>query len=149
AGSDIPVSEQQEMVFLSDVRWADTAPRILQNAVVDSLSSAEGPGRAVTAQQATRTDYDLRWRIVDMSVSKGAAPVHVKVEANLVDSQTRRVVAQQSFASEAVPAGATQRDRGAALAVAAQTVADQVAAFVAAEAAPKPPRVPGQGRDRN
>lgn len=138
AGSDIPVTDQQEMVFLSDVRWADTAPRILQNAVVDALSGATGPGRAFTAQQATRSDYDLRWRIVDMSVGKGALPVHVKVDATLVDSRGRRVVSQKSFAAEAVPAGATQRDRGAALAVAAQTVADQVAAFVAVEAKEKP-----------
>ncbi len=139
AGSDIAVANQQELIFLSDVRWADTGPRLLQIAVVDALSGASGSGRAMTAQQATRTDYDLRWRIVDLSVSPQEGPVQARVEATLVDSQTRRVVAQQVFSADGRPTGRSQRERAAALAVAAQNLADQVAAFVAAEARPKTP----------
>jgi ABC-type uncharacterized transport system auxiliary subunit len=140
SGVDIAVRSDQEMVYLGDVRWVDTAPRLLQGAVVDALAKAEGEGRAAPAQLATRTDYDVRWRIVDFSVSKEAGPVHVKVEASLVDSASRRIIAQDSFEAEGTPTDRAPRARAAALAIAAQTVADQVAAFTTKNAVAKPPR---------
>lgn len=140
SGVDIAVRTEQELVYLADVRWVDAAPRLLQGAVVDALSKAAGEGMANPAQLGARADYDLRWRIVDFSVGRETRPVRVAVEANLVESRTRRVVAQQDFAAEGSPASSTPRDRAAALAIAAQTVADQVAAFAAgaAEAVPEP-----------
>jgi ABC-type uncharacterized transport system auxiliary subunit len=59
------------------------------------------------------------------------------VEASLVDSRSRRIVAQQRFSATGVPTSSKPRDRAAALALAAQAVADQVAAFVAEKAEPK------------
>lgn len=138
AGADIAVRSDQEMVYLGDVRWVDAAPRLLQNALVDSLEKAEGEGRAVTAQQGARVDYEVRWRIVDLSVGRETAPVNVQVVASLLDSSTRRVAAQQAFTATASPADRAPRARAAALALAAQSVADQVAAFVAKNATPKP-----------
>jgi len=131
ASADIAVRDNQELIYLSDVRWADTAPSLLQGAVVNSLTKAGGPGRAAPGQLGAQTDYDLRWRVVDMSVSKGAGPVRIEVQASLMDSGTRRMVAQQSFTAEGVPDAATARARAAALAIAAQKVSDDVAAFVA------------------
>lgn len=140
SGVDIAVRSEHELVYLADVRWVDAAPRLLQGAVVDALAKAGGEGRANPAQLGARADYDLRWRIVDLSTGREALPVRVAVEANLVDSRTRRVVAQRDFAAEGAPASSSPRDRAAALAIAAQTVADQVAAFAvgAAEAVPAP-----------
>lgn len=137
AGVDMAVRTDQELVYLADVRWVDTAPRLLQNAVVDSLAKAGGKGRAVTAQQGARVDYDVRWRIVDLSAGRGTLPVKVEVAVSLLDSTTRRVVAQQAFTATGVPTASAPRARAAAMALAAQTVADQVAAFVTKNAAPK------------
>jgi ABC-type uncharacterized transport system auxiliary subunit len=137
AGVDMAVRAEQEMVYLGDVRWADAAPRLLQNAVVDSLAKAKGEGRAVTAQQGARVDYEVRWRIVDLSAGRETSPVNVEVAASLLDSMSRRVVAQQTFTATGTPADRAPRARAAALAIAAQSVADQVAAFVAQNAAPK------------
>jgi ABC-type uncharacterized transport system auxiliary subunit len=137
AGVDMAVRTDQELVYLGDVRWVDTAPRLLQNAVVDSLAKAGGNGRAVTAQQGARVDYDVRWRIVDLSVGRETAPVKVEVAVSLLDSATRRVVAQQTFTATGAPSDRAPRARAAAMALAAQTVADQVAAFVAKNATPK------------
>ncbi len=137
SGVDIAVADQQELVYLADVRWSDAAPRLLQGAVIDALSKAGGEGQVTSAQQGTRTDYDLRWRVVDLSVSKGVGPVKVVVDASVVDSQTRRVVGQERFSAEGSPTGAEPRARAAALALAAQSVADQVAAFVATVAVAK------------
>jgi cholesterol transport system auxiliary component len=138
SGADIAVRTGGELVFLADVRWSDAAPRLLQSAVVNSLSKAKGPGHANAGQMGVRSDYDLRWRIVDLSVGKETAPVRAEVTASIVDSQTRRIIAQQGFRAEGVPVSGTPRDRAAALAQAAQSIADQVSAF-AAQSAPKPP----------
>ncbi len=138
SGVDIAVRNGQELVYLGDVRWADAAPRLLQGAVVDALARAGGDGQAVTAQLAARVDYEVRWRVVDLSVGRETMPVQVAVEASLLDSQTRRVIAQGGFSASETPADSAPRARAAALAVAAQSVADQVAAFVATSAAPRP-----------
>lgn len=137
AGVDIAVRTDQEMVYLGDVRWVDAAPRLLQNAVVDSLAKAGGTGRAVTAQIAARVDYEVRWRIVDFSVSRDTGPVRVEVTVSLLDAVTRRVVAQSTFSATGSPSDRAPRARAAALALAAQSVADQVAAFVAQSAQPR------------
>jgi ABC-type uncharacterized transport system auxiliary subunit len=142
AGVDIAVRTDQEMVYLGDVRWVDAAPRLLQNAVVDSLAKAGGEGRAVTAQQGARVDYDVRWRIVDLSAGKDTSPVKVEVAVSLLDSATRRVVAQQTFSATGAPSDRAPRARAATLAIAAQSVADQVAAFVTKSATPKTPLAP-------
>lgn len=137
AGVDLAVRSDQEMVYLGDVRWSDAAPRLLQNAVVDSLNKAEGNGRATTAQQGARVDYEVRWRIVDLSTGRETAPVNVEVVVSLLDSSTRRVAAQETLKASGSPADRAPRARAAALAIAAQSVADQVAGFVAKNAVPK------------
>jgi len=137
AGNDIAVRNAQEVVFLSDVRWSDNAPKLMQGAVVDALSKAAGPGRAAPAQIGADVDYDVRWRIVDLSTGPETAPVRAEVQVSLLDAVTRRTVAQRSFTAEGSPVDRTPRARAAALALAAQDVADQVAAFVAETAVAK------------
>lgn len=137
AGNDIAVRNAQEVVFLSDVRWSDNAPKLMQGAVVDALSKAAGPGRAAPAQIGADVDYDVRWRIVDLSTGPETAPVRAEVQVSLLDAVTRRTVAQRSFTAEGSPVDRTPQARAAALALAAQDVADQVAAFVAETAVAK------------
>lgn len=145
AGVDIAVSNNQELVYLADVRWSDAAPRLLQNAVVNALSKAGGAGRVTTAQQGVRADFELRWRIVDLSVGKDTMPVNVLVSASLVDAESRRSIAQGEFKATATPTTRNPRDRAAALAMAAQDAADQVAAFAAKSVVPVAPLAPAAG----
>lgn len=134
AGVNIPVRNEQELVFLSDMRWADAAPRLLQGGVVNALSKAGGDGAVATAELATRGDYDLRWRVIDLSVTRGTGPVNVAVEASLVETLSRRITAQERITISLTPASGSSQVRAATLAEAAQDVADQVAAFVVANA---------------
>ena len=138
AGADIAVRQDQELVYLNDVRWSDNAPSLLQNAVVNALTKAGGPGRAAPAALGADVDYDVRWRIVDLSAGRETSPVRVEVQASLVDSTNRRMVAQQTFTREGVPTDSSPRARAAALALVVQDVADEVAAFVAANVVAKP-----------
>jgi ABC-type uncharacterized transport system auxiliary subunit len=130
AGADIAVRQDQEMVFLDDVRWSDNAPSLLQGAVVNALTKAGGPGRAAPAALGADVDFDVRWRIVDLSTGRDTSPVRVEVQVSLVDSSSRRMVAQESFKAEGSPSDRAPRARAAVLALAAQQVADDVAAFV-------------------
>ena len=133
AGADIAVRQDQEMVFLDDVRWSDNAPSLLQGAVVNALTKAGGPGRAAPAALGADVDYDVRWRIVDLSAGRDTSPVRVEVQVSLVDSSSRRMVAQESFKAEGSPSDRAPRARAAVLALAAQQVADDVAAFVTSD----------------
>ncbi|MEQ1784174.1 MAG: ABC-type transport auxiliary lipoprotein family protein [Hyphomonadaceae bacterium] len=128
--NDIAVRDSQELIYLDQVRWADGAPHLLQGAVVNSLTKAGGTGRAVPAELGADVDYDVRWRIIDLSAGKETSPVRVEVQASVMDSSTRRMVAQQTFVTEGSPTDRAPRARAAALAIAAQQVADKVAAFV-------------------
>lgn len=137
SGVDIAVSNDQELIYLPDVRWADASPRLLQGAVVASLSRAQGPGRVTTAQQGARVDYDLVWRIADLSVGKDTTAVHVVFEASLLDAATRRIVSQKRIETGGSPRSRDARDRAAQLADAVQKAADQIAQFVVDNAAAK------------
>jgi ABC-type uncharacterized transport system auxiliary subunit len=140
AGADIAVRDDQEVIYLGDVRWSDTGPQLLQGAVVNALSQAQGPGRAVLGQLGAEVDYDVRWRIVDLSAGRETSPVRVEVQVSIMDAETRRPIAQKSISAEGTPADRAPRARAAALALAAQQVADQVAAFVTETVTARPDR---------
>lgn len=140
AGTDIAVREEQEVIYLGDVRWSDTGPQLMQGAVVNALSQAQGPGTAVLGQLGAEVDYDVRWRIVDLSAGRETAPVRVEVQVSIMDSETRRPIAQKSISAQGTPADRAPRARAAALAIAAQQVADQVATFVTETVTTRPDR---------
>lgn len=140
AGTDIAVRDDQEMIYLGDVRWSDTGPQLLQGAVVNALSQAQGPGRAVLGQLGAEVDYDVRWRIIDLSAGRETAPVRVEVQVSIIDAETRRPIAQKSISADGTPSDRAPRARAAALALAAQQVADQVAAFVTETVTARPVR---------
>lgn len=89
--------------YYADVRWAQTAPQMLQQTLVAALT-ADGHFEAVLAAPAhipaeLLLDVELR-RFEAVVPGAGSAPVaHVQVQANLVDS--RRAERVSSFLSEA------------------------------------------------
>lgn len=126
--------------FYAGVRWAEPAPRMLQQQLVKALADGQRFGGGVFAAPARvpaelLLDLELR-RFEAVTAGSGAAPVvHVQVQASLVDSRKAARVA--SFLSEAqVRAGENRRSAiiGAFDAATAQVVAD-VAARVEAAAA--------------
>ncbi len=93
-----------ELAYLSGVAWPDSAPRMLQDALVEALS-ASGL-RAVARQgQGLRGDWLLNLQIVRFEVdySAGEAAGRVEIEALLVDARSGRALARKRF-EDAVPA---------------------------------------------
>jgi ABC-type uncharacterized transport system auxiliary subunit len=134
SGVDIAVRREGEIVFMKDLRWADAPPRLMQGAVLDALAKAEGSGRAVPVQLGARVDYEVRWRIVDLSAGRGDDIARAAVEASLVNARTGRIIAQREVKSEVAPKSGSDRARSGALAAAAQDVANRVAAFASESA---------------
>jgi cholesterol transport system auxiliary component len=124
--------------YYSDVRWADSAPEMLQHNLVAALV-ASGRFTGVVAAPARvpaelLLDVELR-HFEAVAASEGAAPaVYVQLQANLVDS--RRAVRVASFVSEArVPAAQNRRAAiVAAFERASAQVVDDVVARVGAAA---------------
>jgi cholesterol transport system auxiliary component len=125
--------------YYAGVRWAESAPRMLQQQVVGALAGGQRFGGGVFAAPARvpaelLLDLELR-RFEAVTGSASATVVHVQVQASLVDS--RKALRVASFVSEA-QAPAAENRRGAVIAAfdaaTAQVVAD-VAARVEAAAA--------------
>ena len=97
--------------YYADARWSESAPQMLQHALVDSLT-ADGTFDAVLAAPARvpteiLLDLELR-RFEAVTTGTGGAPVvHVQMQANLVDS--RRSVRIASFMSEATARASENR----------------------------------------
>lgn len=95
--------------YYADARWSETAPQMLQHALVDALT-ADGRFEAVLAAPArvpTEMMLALELRRFE-SVTTGAAGmpvVYVQMQANLVDSRSSARIT--SFVSEA-SAGASE-----------------------------------------
>jgi len=117
--------------YYSGARWSQTAPQMLQRALVDSLT-ADGRFAAVLAAPARvpaelMLDVELRRFEAVATDSESAPVVHVQILANLVDS--RRALRVVSFLSEAT-APARENRMGAVVdafeAASAKVVADVV-----------------------
>jgi cholesterol transport system auxiliary component len=97
--------------YYTGVRWAEPAPQMLQQNLVDAL---ERSGRfaavfAAPARVPAELMLDVELRRFEVDASAGGAPVvHVLVQASLVDA--RRMLRVDSFTSEAaVPADGNRR----------------------------------------
>jgi cholesterol transport system auxiliary component len=128
--------------YYAGVRWADAAPHMLQQQIVQGLV---GSGRFAAVHSApsrvpAELLLDVELRRFEADTSAGGAPVvHVQLQASLID--TRRGVRAASFVSEAaVPAGANRREAivEAFDRAAAQVVAEVVERAAVAAAALEP-----------
>jgi cholesterol transport system auxiliary component len=136
--------------YYAGVRWSQTAPQMVQQTLVDALTS-DGHFEAVLAAPAfvpaeLLLDVELR-RFEAVAAGVESAPVaHVQVQASLVDS--RRAVRVASFLSEASATasdnrmGAVVAAFDAATAKVVQEIVQRVreAPVTARAAAPSAPR---------
>ena len=118
------------------VAWADTATRLLQVALLDSLEPADGQSQAAVLASATglQGDYQLSWRIVDFVVDDLTA--RCDLELTLLDGSSRAVIVQHAISTRNVAASNGSQARASALSVAGRDCVREAAAYVAAAASP-------------
>lgn len=116
------------------VEWTDTATRMMQSALLDTLGGT-GSGVAVGTVTGAPTDYELSWRISDFTLHGDTA--RCRLEATLLDGNSRKVIAQDTISTTAVALSKRNPDRAKALTDAGRACISDIGAFVAAEMQPE------------
>lgn len=114
--------------LVNGVEWADNATRMMQTALVDSLSG-QGDDVAVTSTMGAPTDYEIAWRVSDFTLLGETA--RCRVEATLLDGRSRSVLDQTLVETSAIAATDRNSDRAKALTEAGRACVGDVAAFIA------------------
>jgi cholesterol transport system auxiliary component len=112
-GIELPISEASldterialtpsvyERNYLADGQWPDRLPKIMQEVLVESLSTRWGGAFVTRMGSGIQVQYILQTDIQDFSVynlSTGQPEVHLKVSFKLVNLRTRAVIGGKIF----------------------------------------------------
>ncbi|MEH6411544.1 MAG: ABC-type transport auxiliary lipoprotein family protein [Hyphomonas sp.] len=124
--------------LVNGVEWSDSATRMMQVALLDTLGGSNG-GVAVASDTGAPTDYELAWRISDFTLSGITA--RCQIEATLLEGRSRKVLAQTNVSTTAIALDSKNAARAKALTDAGRACVSDIAAFVAERAVapvPKP-----------
>lgn len=122
--------------LVNGVEWSDSATRMMQVALLDTLGGSNG-GVAVASDTGAPTDYELAWRISDFTLSGTTA--RCRIEATLLEGRSRKVLAQTNVSTTAIALDSKNAARAKALTDAGRACVSDIAAFVAERAvAPEP-----------
>lgn len=114
--------------LVKGVEWTDSATRMMQIALLDTLGGGDG-GIAVASDTGAPTDYELAWRISDFTLSGTTA--RCRIEATLLEGRSRKVLAQTNVSTTAIALDSGNAARAKALTDAGRACVSDVAAFVA------------------
>ena len=98
-------SGANELKYYADARWADRAPRLIQNLMVETMENSGRFASVATRNADLRGDYELAGDIRQFAVdATDPANLTVRIEfyARLVLENERNIVAAKSF-SASVP----------------------------------------------
>jgi cholesterol transport system auxiliary component len=119
------------------VEWSDSATRMMQIALLDTLGGRDG-GVAIASDTGAPTDYELAWRISDFTLSGTTA--RCRIEATLLEGRSRKVLAQTNVSATAIALDPKNAARAKALTDAGRACVSDIAAFVAEKAAAPEPK---------
>lgn len=114
--------------LIRSVQWTDRATSLMQEAVLDLLSG-EGGNVAVGIQGGAPTEYELAWRISDLTLRGQTA--RCRIEASLLYGPARQLHSQHLISVTAQASGNSDSARALALVEAGRACARETAAFIA------------------
>ncbi|MFN4024099.1 MAG: ABC-type transport auxiliary lipoprotein family protein [Hyphomonas sp.] len=118
--------------LIRSVQWTDRATSLMQEAVLDLLSG-QGGNVAIAIPGGAPTEFELAWRISDMSIRGQTA--RCRIEASLLRGPQRELSGQRSISVTAQASGGSDAARALALVEAGRACARETAAFIASVAA--------------
>jgi len=121
---------QHALDYYRAARWGDTAAKVVQSFVVDSLRASGAFALVVPEASPVATDYLLDLELSEFHADQaagGAPTAHVRIVATLIDTRDRRAIA--AFESDAVVVA--QADRLGAVADAMERAAGETTAAMA------------------
>ncbi len=134
SGRDIAAEDASGALrIIRGVQWTDSATRMMQVALLDSLGG-EGPNVAMPAESGAPAAYELVWRISDFTLMGNEA--RCRIEATILQGRGRGVLSQTNVATTALALGNSPDARAKALTDAGRACIGEVAAFIAGATAP-------------
>ncbi len=102
------LTNEHEVKYLRGVRWTDNAPRMVQDALIESFAATNRFAAVARASGGLRTDYSVMTELQDFQadLSTGLQPVvRISMTVQLVKQPVGDVVAAQSFHSDIAAEG--------------------------------------------
>ncbi len=136
AGAEIAASENQRIRYIKDVKWADSPARLLQAAIVESLTVSDGDGLAVPVQVGARGDYDLKLSLLDLTVDNSSEQAVCKFRMVITRTGDKKIIASEVVQAIEAVDGRNSVVRAEALARAIKGAAENAADLVAKHSIP-------------
>lgn len=131
--------ESNQISAYQGVRWSDPAPVLLRNRLVDAFKQDGGIGSLSTDDSNLQADLELGGdlRAFQVEYQRGQPVVVIRLDARLVQSASRRIVAARSFDVRQTVEGAKVPEVIVAFGQAADTLAAQVRDWTLRQGAPR------------
>lgn len=121
------------LAYYDRVAWADTAPKVLQALLLESLQNTGRVGAVGLPGQSLLIDYQLVTEIRDFQAETFAGDrARVSVSVKILDDRNGRVVAERLFEATAPMAGDGPADAVEGVQRAADTLVSDIVAWVLA-----------------
>jgi ABC-type uncharacterized transport system auxiliary subunit len=131
-GSDLVWRQGSELAYVARAQWSGRAQDSLQSLLVETLSR-QGRVRAATRLGETRTDYDLRWDLVDFEIVERGDGIVARfvADAKVLRATTRDVLGARMVEVEIPVSDRSASEASQALTRAAQEGGARIGVFTA------------------
>jgi ABC-type uncharacterized transport system auxiliary subunit len=133
-GGDLIWREGDALSLIGQSQWSNRAEAALQSMLVETIVQ-QGRFRAAVRQGEARSDFEVRWDVLDFEISGTSMTARFVADVKLLAAPGRRILAQRLVAAEVPVADRTSSASAAALARAAREGSARIGDFVASEAA--------------
>ncbi len=132
-GSDLIWRTGDSIAYVDQTQWSSRAEDSLQQMLTETLVR-QGRFRAATRAGDARTDFEIRWEVLDFEVQEESMTARFVAEVRLV-RQGRQIVASRIISAEAPVASRSSQVAADALARAAREGSARIGEFAADAAA--------------
>ncbi|MEQ1709336.1 MAG: ABC-type transport auxiliary lipoprotein family protein, partial [Terricaulis sp.] len=99
-GADLIWRTGDQLAYVGQSQWSSRAEAALQSMLLETLTR-QHRFAAATRIGESRSDYELRWEVLDFEVSDASMQARFVVDVKLVALPGRRIVAQRIIETEA------------------------------------------------
>ncbi len=132
-GSDLIWRTGDSIAYVDQTQWSSRAADSLQQMLVETMVR-QGRFRAATRAGEARSDFEIRWEVLDFEVQEESMQARFVAEVRLV-RQGRQIVASRIISTEAPVASRSSQVAADALARAAREGSARIGEFAADAAA--------------
>jgi len=129
-GSDMIWRNGDELAYVAQTQWSNRASESLQAALVETLAR-QGRFRAAVRAGDARSDYEIRWDVLDFEVQESGMNARFVADVKLVSAVNRQIIASEIISGEAPVSDRAAAIAAQALARAAREGSARIGAFAA------------------